>query len=84
LTLGDQRMAATGAARLQAVSCRAGVPYAWTMFGWLVRIVLAAAGIVTGWFVAADAPNFGVVQGIVAVSLIAFLVLIFALGRGRR
>jgi len=54
------------------------------MFGWLVRLVLAAAGVITGWFVAADAPNFGVVQGIVAVSLIAFLVLVFALGRGRR
>jgi hypothetical protein len=53
------------------------------MLGWLVRLVLAAAGIVTGWFVAADAPNFGVVQGIVAVTLIAFVVAVFALGRRR-
>lgn len=51
------------------------------MWGWIVRIVLALAGLVTGWFVAADAPNFGVIQGIVAIGLIAFLVLVFALGR---
>jgi hypothetical protein len=51
------------------------------MFGWLVRIVLVAAGAIAAVFVARDAANFGVVQGMVAVALIAAVVIGFALTR---
>jgi hypothetical protein len=51
------------------------------MFGWLVRIVLVAAGAVAALFVARDAENFSVVQGMVAVALIAAIVLLVALTR---
>ena len=42
------------------------------MLGWLVRIVMALAAIVTGWFVVSDSPNFGIVQ--MAVSLLLTVV----------
>lgn len=51
------------------------------MIGWIVRIILLAAGAVTALFVAQDAPNFSVVQGMVAVALIAAVVVAFALLR---
>jgi len=51
------------------------------MIGWLIRLVLVAAGAVAALFVARDAENFGVVQGMVAVALIAAVVLAFALTR---
>jgi uncharacterized membrane protein YeaQ/YmgE (transglycosylase-associated protein family) len=51
------------------------------MIGWLLRIVLVAAGAVAALFVARDAENFGVVQGMVAVALIAAAVVGAALIR---
>lgn len=58
------------------------------MIGWIVRVLLLAAGTIAAWFVARDAPNFGVVQGVVAVLLLALAVFVlafwpFPLGRGR-
>jgi hypothetical protein len=44
------------------------------MLGWVVRLVMAAAGVVAGWFVARDAANFGVVQMVVSLLLITILV----------
>jgi hypothetical protein len=44
------------------------------MFGWLTRVLLIAAGAVASWFTARDAPNFSVVQGIVAMLLLALTV----------
>lgn len=41
---------------------------------WLIRPILVLAAAVAGWFVAEEAPNFGVVQMVVAVFLIAALV----------
>lgn len=49
--------------------------------GWLLRILLLAAGAIAALFVARDAPNFVVVEGMVAVALIAAIVLVFALTR---
>ena len=44
------------------------------MFGWIVRIILSVAALITGWFVARDAPNFGIVQLAVGLLLVtAFL-----------
>jgi uncharacterized membrane protein YoaK (UPF0700 family) len=48
------------------------------MFGWAVRLLLIVAGLITGWFVAEDATNFGVVQATVALLLFAFIVFVLA------
>ena len=32
------------------------------MVSWIVRALLVVAGAITSWFVASDAPNFGVIQ----------------------
>ncbi|MBN8910843.1 MAG: hypothetical protein J0H65_02060 [Rhizobiales bacterium] len=48
------------------------------MLSWLLRPLLLLAAIIAGWFVAEEAPNFGVVQMVVAVFLIAALVALAA------
>jgi hypothetical protein len=48
---------------------------------WLLRGLLAAAGAIAALFVARDAPNFMVVEGMVATVLIAAIVLVLALTR---
>jgi hypothetical protein len=48
------------------------------MVGWIARGLLILAGLVTSWFVAKDAPNFGVVQGMVAVVLLGVIVAVLA------
>lgn len=48
---------------------------------WLIRILLVAAGGIAALFVARDAPNFAVVEGMVAVALIAGIVVALALTR---
>jgi len=48
------------------------------MISWIVRLLLIAAGAIAQWFVAADAPNFGIVQGVVAVLLLALIVFVLA------
>jgi uncharacterized protein YacL len=40
------------------------------MLGWVVRILFIVAGAITGWFVARDATNFGVLQMFVMLALI--------------
>jgi hypothetical protein len=52
------------------------------MISFLLRIILVPAGIVAGWFVGKDQPNFGLVQSIVALFVIVFIVAVFALTRG--
>jgi type II secretory pathway component PulJ len=48
------------------------------MIGWAVRVLLIAAGTVTGWFVAKDAPGFGVIQMMVAILLLALVIAVIA------
>jgi len=48
------------------------------MLSWLVRLLLLASGTVAGWMVAQDAPNFGVVQAMVAILLVALMVFVLA------
>ena len=48
------------------------------MVGWIVRVLLIVAGSVASWFVAKDAPQFGVLQMIVAVFLLALVVAVLA------
>lgn len=54
------------------------------MIAWLTRLILIPAGIVAGWFVAKDAPNFGAVQAVTAVFLLVFILLVFGLTSRRR
>lgn len=53
------------------------------MMGWVVRLLLVLAGAIAAVFVARDAENFSVVQGMVAVALIAALVVLVAVTRRR-
>ena len=48
------------------------------MISWAVRALLMAGGAVTGWFVAKDAPGFGVIQMMVATLLLALIVAVIA------
>jgi hypothetical protein len=52
------------------------------MVAWLTRIALAAGGLVASWFVARDAPNFSVIQGIAAMLIIAAVIAAAAVGPG--
>lgn len=54
------------------------------MVTWLLRLILIPSGFIAGWFVAKDAPNFGIVQATVALFLIVFVVAVIALTRGDR
>jgi hypothetical protein len=40
------------------------------MVSWLFRILMLAAGLVTGYIVAKDSPNFGLVQMMFALLLL--------------
>jgi hypothetical protein len=51
---------------------------------WLARVLLVAAGAITALFVARDAPNFQVIEGMVGIALIAAVVVALALLRRRR
>ena len=44
---------------------------------WIVRGLLIVSGTVTGWFVSKDAPNFGFIQGMASLVVIAVFVLAF-------
>ena len=48
------------------------------MIGWVVRIVMSMAGVITGWFVAREATNFGVIQMVVAILLMTFFLAVAA------
>jgi len=49
----------------------------------IVRVALLAGGAVAALFVSRDAPNFDVVQGLMAIAVIAVVVAGFALTRRR-
>ncbi len=44
------------------------------MIGWIVRALMIAGGVLTGWIIARDAPLFGVVQIFVTLFLMALIV----------
>ncbi|MBA1159154.1 MULTISPECIES: hypothetical protein [Microvirga] len=48
------------------------------MLNWVVRGLLIVAGVVTGWFVAKDATNFGVIQMMVALLLLTLIIAVIA------
>ena len=48
------------------------------MLSWIVRLLMIAAGFMTSWFLAKDAPIFGVAQMMMTLTLIALIVAIVA------
>ncbi len=48
------------------------------MVSWLLRVLLLVAGSITGYFVAKDSPNFGLVQMMVAIIVIVLAVFVLA------
>jgi hypothetical protein len=44
------------------------------MLSWLVRLILLISGVIAGFFVARDAVNFPVIQGVVALGGLAIFV----------
>ena len=48
------------------------------MIGWLFRVLLIGAGFVASWFVAKDAPQFGVMQMAVVTLLLVGIVAVLA------
>ena len=53
------------------------------MIPWIVRLVLIPAGALANFFVARDAPNFDLIEGMIAVALIALIVVVLAVTRGK-
>jgi hypothetical protein len=53
------------------------------MINLLVRLALLGGGAIAALFISRDAENFGVVQGMMTVALIAAIVLVLALSRRR-
>jgi fucose permease len=45
----------------------------------IIRGLLALGSLVTGWLVAEDSPNFGVMQGMLTIAVFAVLVFAVAL-----
>ena len=54
------------------------------MLGWVARGLLIAAGFLASWFVARDAPQFGLVQMAVALLLLVLVVWVLAFWPERR
>ena len=48
------------------------------MISWIVRFLMIAAGVVTSWFVAQDAVNFGAIQMMVALMVLTLIVAVLA------
>ena len=48
------------------------------MLGWVARGLLIVAGSVTSWFMAKDAPQFGLMQMAVAIMLFVLVVFVVA------
>jgi hypothetical protein len=50
------------------------------ILAWIVRLLMIVAGAVTSWVVARDAPNFEVIQMMVALLLLTLVVAVLAFG----
>ncbi len=48
------------------------------MLGWFVRIFSIAGGVIAGWFVGRDAPNYSFIQMVATLMLIVVAVAILA------
>jgi hypothetical protein len=48
------------------------------MIGWVARGLLIVAGFVVSWFVAKDAPQFGIMQMAAALMLVVLVIAVLA------
>lgn len=48
------------------------------MLGWLIRIFSVAGGVIAGWLVGRDAPNYSFLQMVVTLLLIVIAVAVLA------
>jgi hypothetical protein len=48
------------------------------MLGWIVGVLLIAAGVVASWLVAKDSPQFGMMQMAVALILVVLVIAVLA------
>jgi hypothetical protein len=48
------------------------------MVAWLTRVFLTLGGGAASWFVAEDAPNYSVIQGVAAMLLLTLTVAVLA------
>ena len=48
------------------------------MLGWIIRGFVIVAGFVASWFVATDAPQFGIMQMAVTLFLVVLVVAVLA------
>jgi hypothetical protein len=48
------------------------------MISWVIRLLMISAGAVTGWFIAKDAPIFGVARLMVGLLLLTLIVAVLA------
>jgi hypothetical protein len=48
------------------------------VISWIVRGALIVAGVVAGWFVSKDSPNFSLLQGVTALVVIVLVVAVLA------
>jgi uncharacterized membrane protein YeaQ/YmgE (transglycosylase-associated protein family) len=55
-----------------------------TMLSWILRGFLIAVGFIASWFVAKDAPQFGLMQMAVALGLVVLVVAVLAFWPERR
>jgi hypothetical protein len=53
------------------------------VISWIVRGLLIVGGVVTGWFVAEDSPNFSLVQGMTTLLVIVLVVGVLAFWSSR-
>jgi hypothetical protein len=53
--------------------------YEFIMISWIARGLLVGAGIVASWFIASDAPQFGLAQAAVMLILLVLIVAVLAL-----
>ena len=51
--------------------------------GMIIRALLVLGGIVAEWFISTNSPNFGVVQGVLSISVFATVVGVIALWPGK-
>jgi formate hydrogenlyase subunit 3/multisubunit Na+/H+ antiporter MnhD subunit len=48
------------------------------MLSWIVRLILIGAGFISEWFVTRDSLNFGLIQAVVTMLMVALIVAVMA------
>jgi len=48
------------------------------VISWLVRLLLIVSGTITGWLMTKDSPDFGLLESMIALLLVALIVAVVA------